>query len=215
MGAQEYVDIFNDNMEHIGVVSRDEAHARGYWHRTFHCWLIRRENGKAYVLFQRRGSQKQLFPDLLDITAAGHLTAGEAPEMGIRELNEELGLSKKIEELVFLGMRRQSGIIGSVTDREFSYVYLLESDLPLDAYTLQADEVSGLVQMELGDGIRLFANEVQTVPVSGIQVDDEGVKHRVEINVTKEDIVPTFDGYHMSLFIMVERYFQGNRYLTI
>lgn len=215
MGSQEYLDIFNDNMEHIGVVPRDEAHDKGYWHQSFHCWLIRRENGKEYVLFQRRGPQKKLYPNTLDITAAGHLVSGEAPESGIRELNEELGLSKKIEELIPLGIRCDVAIIGSITNREFCHVYLLESNLQLDAYKLQPDEVTGLVQMELYDGMKLFSDEVKSVPVSGFQVDNDGVKHKIEINVAKEDIIPRLDGYYMKVFIMAERHFKGNHYLAI
>src|SRR5207302_643541 len=100
MGDQEYLDIFDDNLEHIGIVSREEAHKRGHWHQSFHCWLIRRDNGCQYVLFQQRGPQKKVYPGKYDITAAGHLTAGETEKNGIRELNEELGLSPAFENLI-------------------------------------------------------------------------------------------------------------------
>lgn len=82
MAAKEYLDTFTSEMEPIGVRSRDEAHARGFWHQTFHCWLWKIENGKLLLLFQRRHPQKKDYAGLLDITAAGHLEAGETPMDG-------------------------------------------------------------------------------------------------------------------------------------
>ena len=215
MASQEYLDIFDDNMMHLGAAPRNEVHEKGHWHQSFHCWLIRHSNNRQYVLFQRRGPDKKIYPNTLDITAAGHLLADETLADGIRELNEELGLYVKFEDLVPLGIRCDVAIIGSITNREFCHVYLLESSIPLNTYKLQPDEVTGIVQMEINDGMKLFAGEVKSVPVSGFQVDEKGIKHRIEIKVSKEDIIPRLDGYYMKVFIMAERYFQGNSYLTI
>jgi len=212
---QENVDFLDDNMKYLGVTSRDEVHKKGYWHQTFHCWLIRCENKKQYVLFQLRGTLKKLHPNKLDITAAGHLKAGETPADGIRELNEELGLSIQFEELIPLGIRYDIESIGEITNREFCHVYLLESNIPLEAYRLKTDEVTGLFQMELSEGMKLFANEVEAIPVRGIEVDEKGMMSRIEISISKEDIVPRLDSYYLKIFIMAERYFQGKRYLSI
>jgi len=202
-------------MEHTGIASREEIHEKGYWHQSFHCWLIRHDSGCQYVLFQQRGPQKKVYPNQFDITAAGHLIAGETAKNGIRELNEELGLSIAFEDLIPLGIRCNVAIIGSIIDREFCHVYLLESNIPLDNYKLQAEEVTGIVQMELHDGMRLFALEVEAVPVSGFLVDEKGFKHSVEICVSKKDIVPRLDNYYMKVFIMAERYFHRKKYLAI
>ena len=215
MASQEHLDIYDDNMTHLGTALRYEVHEKGHWHQTFQCWLIRRNDDGEYVLFQRRGPDKELFPDKFDITAAGHLIAGEAPVDGIRELNEELGLSTRVEDLVFLGIRCDVMIVGSVTNREFCHTYLLESNIPLDAYKLEAGEVTGLVQMEIGDGLRLFADDVETVPVSGYRVDANGAKHEIGMEVSKQDIAGRLDRYHLKVFIMAERYFQANTYLAI
>lgn len=211
----ENLDIFNENMKHIGTASRDEVHAKGYWHQSFHCWLIRRDHNGKFVLFQRRGPEKKLFPSTLDITAAGHLTVGEGPKEGIRELNEELGIFAKFEDLISLGIRCDVVVIGSLTNKEFCHTYMLESNLPLDKYKLQPDEVTGLVQMNIDDGLRLFADEVKSVPVSGYQVDDEGNVAEINIQVTKEDIIPRLDRYYTKVFIMAERYFQNLKYFAV
>lgn len=211
----ELIDIFNENMEHIGTADRAEVHAHGYWHQSFHCWLIQRIDEKLYVLFQRRGPDKKLYPNTLDITAAGHLIAGESPEQGIRELNEELGLSAKYEDLIPLGIRCDVVIIGNVINREFCHTFLLESNLRLNDYNLQLDEVSGIVRLNIEDGLRLFADEVQTIPIVGYQVDKNGEKQEINIQISKGDIIPRLDPYYTKVFIMAERYFQGIKYLGI
>ena len=37
----EVLDIFDAKMNQIGTASRDEVHQKGYWHQTFHCWIVR------------------------------------------------------------------------------------------------------------------------------------------------------------------------------
>ena len=71
----ELIDIFNENMEHIGTADRAEVHAHGYWHQSFHCWLIQRIDEKLYVLFQRRGPDKKLYPKLLILENSSRLTS--------------------------------------------------------------------------------------------------------------------------------------------
>ncbi|WP_372454640.1 NUDIX hydrolase, partial [Priestia aryabhattai] len=78
----------------------------GLWHQTFHCWIYRVVNDQIEMLFQKRHPQKDTCPDLLDITSAGHLLASEQPCDGVRELEEELGLSVSFEELDKLGVIR-------------------------------------------------------------------------------------------------------------
>src|ERR1035437_3521295 len=168
MSEAEYLDIFDDNMKHIGTALRGDVHAKGLWHQTFHCWIVRRDGSKRFVLFQRRGPDKKLYPNALDITAAGHLLAGESPIDGIRELTEELGIPASASDLVPMGVRTDVAIIGSVTNREFCHTYMLESNLEPRDYSLQQAELSGLVEMDLGLGLELFSGACAAVPVSGI-----------------------------------------------
>lgn len=215
MPSDELIDIFDDNFKHIGTAPRNEVHRTGQWHQSFHCWLIRRVNKRQYVLFQRRGPEKSIYPNTLDITAAGHLTAGETPKDGVRELNEELGLNARYEDLVSLGVRCDVAIIGDVTNREFCHVYILESNRPLGEYKLQADEVSGLVQMEIRDCFRLFSGEAESVSVDGIELNKDGDKQSLSLTISQEDVIPRLDAYYLKVAIMAERYFTGVSYVAI
>ena len=101
----ELLDIFNDKFELIGQATRDDVHREGYWHQTFHCWIITHHDNNNYVLVQKRAAQKRTEPNKLDISAAGHLLAGETKENGIREVQEELGITASFSKMTDLGVR--------------------------------------------------------------------------------------------------------------
>ena len=101
----EILDIFDSSMNLIGTADREEVHKKGYWHQTFQGWIIKKREGKVYVVAQKRDKRKKTAPNMLDITAAGHLHAGETPLDGVRELEEELGIRIEPEKLINLGIR--------------------------------------------------------------------------------------------------------------
>ena len=97
----EYFDILDENGNKTGERKlRSEVHRDGDWHRAVHIWIIN-QNGE--VLLQRRSPNKDSNPNMLDISCAGHLSAGdESLEGAIRELKEELGLDVRPNELQFI-----------------------------------------------------------------------------------------------------------------
>lgn len=88
----EMIKIYDEQKNPLGITSRDIVHQKGYWHDTFHCWFLKNENNIDYIYFQLRSKVKNDFPNLLDITAAGHILANETVGEGIREIKEELGM---------------------------------------------------------------------------------------------------------------------------
>ncbi|OUM94141.1 MAG: hypothetical protein A9Z00_00490 [Thermobacillus sp. ZCTH02-B1] len=83
MTGEEWFDVYDGNMRPVGAAPRSEVHARGYRHRSFHCWLAApRGDGGLVIRFQRRAAGKDTFPDHYDITVAGHLASGETHRFG-------------------------------------------------------------------------------------------------------------------------------------
>ena len=131
------------------VVTREVAHRYGYLHGTVHLWIYRpsQDATGVDVLLQRRSENKESYPSCLDISSAGHISAGQAPEDAVlRELNEELGLTPALSELTFLGtfMGYSSGHFhGKVfRNHELSYVYTYEKDLDPLMLSPDPEEVS-------------------------------------------------------------------------
>ena len=188
MVRKEYIDTFTSNMEHTGVKLRDEVHSEGLWHQTFHCWLWRVENGKAHLLFQRRHSQKKDYAGLLDITAAGHLEAGERPLDGVRELREELGIDLDPSQLTYTGVISDSIKGDNIIDNEFGHVFFHEYQGSLTDFRLQEDEVTSIVTVEVGHFRLLFTHEAESI--AGTEFVPVHGPAGVEVKLTMGDFVP-------------------------
>ncbi len=170
------------------VVWKSEAHRCGLWHRCFHCWIFGAEGGEPYLLVQRRSATKDTWPGYLDVTAAGHLGAGEEPLDGLREVEEELGLRVNPDRLAPLGTRRVEGRIPAGFDREIHDVFLLRDDTPPGSLRLQREEVEAVLRIRLDDA--------QALEVAGSAPAREYREGRVsEIRVRSSEFVPNTDGY--------------------
>jgi isopentenyldiphosphate isomerase len=155
--VDELLDVLDDAGRLTGeVVPKSEAHRLGLWHRCFHCWICGSDQGGSYLLLQRRAATKDTWPNCLDVTAAGHLAAGEETLDGLREVEEELGLRVEPERLVSLGTRRVEQEILGGRDREFHDVFLLFDATPPGHLQLQKQEVEAVFRLELDDVKTLY-----------------------------------------------------------
>lgn len=206
----EMFDIYDEDLNHIGVKSRAEVHRDGDWHQVFQCWVIGRDdNGQAYVVLQKRGSNQDTFPHKLDISAAGHLQAGETIEDGARELEEELGLTVPFEDLVSLGRRVSMKKYNDLVDCQVAHVFLYECNQPLSDYQYQESEIAGLVKLAIDDGLKLLSGEIESVMVEAV-----GLGHDT-IELTLDDFIQTIDQYALKVLVLAQRYFAGETYLVI
>lgn len=136
----ELIDIYDGNGNHIGSELRSIVHAQGLWHRTAQVWLL---NEKNELLLQFRSKHKDCFPELWDISSAGHIPAACPPlTSALRELEEELGVKASERELIYLFEHvdpYEDSRTGHI-DKEFSEVYLLKVSSNIQM-TLQKEEV--------------------------------------------------------------------------
>ncbi len=130
-GMTERLNIIDEQGNIIGEETRERIHREGFLHREIHIWLF---NKKGEVLFQRRGHNKDTYPNLLDATAGGHVDIGEDyMSAAIRELKEELGIKANPHNLIFLG-DYQSKTYDEVTKNTNNalkkiYAYQFEGDI--------------------------------------------------------------------------------------
>ena len=131
------------------TVTRSEAHAKGIRHRTAQIWVFREWEGRPQVLLQKRSRDKDSWPGCLDTSAAGHIDAGEEPlPSALRELEEELGIRARPEELLPLGLyrhRSEEVFYGKpFIDDEVSFVYLYREPVELVRLRPQPGEVEAV-----------------------------------------------------------------------
>ncbi|WP_336790525.1 NUDIX hydrolase [Paenibacillus sp. MMO-177] len=201
--AEERFDIYDEQLNPLGTASRTETHALGYWHRSFHCWLTRREENRRFVRFQLRQAGKDTYPGCYDITAAGHLSAGETVKDAVREIEEELGVAARFEELIPLGEARKEmfGEVNGVPfiDREVSDVFALVCPFPLGDLKLQAEEVAAVFEADVELMIRLFDGELQELVCEGVASTADGGLSKATRAVRAAEFVPREPSYYASI----------------
>jgi len=208
--TDELFDIYDEDLNHIGIKPRNDVHRDGDWHQVFHCWVIGKDqDGETFMVLQKRASNKKIFPNMLDISAAGHLSAGETVADGVRELQEELSLTVNPDDLIPVGRRVSTKKYNQLVDCEVANVFLLECHQPLEDYNYLANEISGLVKLSIDDGLRLFSGEVEQVTAEAVGFEQE------TIQVTLDDFIPSLDQYGYKAFILAKRYFDGEKHLLI
>jgi isopentenyldiphosphate isomerase len=187
--VDELLDVLDESGRLTGeVLPKIEAHRLGLWHRCFHCWICGSDQGGSYLLLQRRAAAKDTWPNHLDVTAAGHLAAGEESLDGLREIEEELGLRVEPERLVPLGTRRVEQEIPGGCDREFHDVFLLFDATPPGDLRLQKEEVGAVFRLDLDDVQTLY--ETGSAPAREYAGGSD-VSRRIHL----AEFVPKEEGY--------------------
>lgn len=126
---------FTDNVE-----MKQLCHKKGLWHKAVAVFII---NSKKQVLLQKRSKNKKMWPDMWDISAGGHVLAGEFGfQVIIREIKEELGLSVKKEEIIFIGCSTSINKKGDILNKHFNEYYIVTKDIDEKNLSLQKEEVS-------------------------------------------------------------------------
>jgi isopentenyldiphosphate isomerase len=206
----ENLDIYDEDLKLLGTKERGAVHRDGDWHKVFHCWIAYRDTeGRDYLVVQRRGPNTQTFPNMLDITAAGHYQAGESIRDGVREVREELGIDVDFDQLIPLGVHISVGRFNTLIDRQFADVFLYIYDQDIADYHYQVEEVAGLVALPVDEGLALFAGERETVTARAVGVQNG------DVTITAADFIYTPDSYTYKMLILVKRALNGEKHLRI
>ncbi len=200
-------------MKTDAVISRDEAHRAGVWHGAVHCLIIGERSGRGYALFQKRSTAKKIAPGKLDVSVGGHYAAGEdAAVAGPREIKEELGLDVPFADLVPAGRRVfVYCFTPGTTEYEFQDVFLLYRTMDLNELALQREELDGVIEMNVEQGIALFSG--RRIKIDAMMLRADGLTERLPVSAA--DFVPCLDNYYLKLLLLAKRYINGERELLL
>jgi protein-tyrosine-phosphatase/8-oxo-dGTP pyrophosphatase MutT (NUDIX family) len=103
---------------------------KGLWRRSVQA-VITTVNGHYVV--QKRAAELKFAPNLLDISCAGGVDAGETPRRAIiREIYEELGVRVRPEQLAFIDVRKWSAFHPSIRQYTQTFTYTFHVQLTAD-----------------------------------------------------------------------------------
>lgn len=212
----EYLDTFDESLKFLGKMPKDEVHRIGAWHRTIHCWIIRSDETGQYVVFQKRSATKKSFPNFLDISAAGHYQSGEQIEDGVREIVEELGVKVSFSDLLYLGTKFDVYKEPGFLNREYCETFLYQDNRSIYDYPIDCDEVTGMAQIKIQDGLDLFSNKVDAIYADGMEFSPvTGKIEHIDLTVTRNMFIKRIDPYYGKVFMIAKLFFSGERQLFI
>ena len=205
--ADELIDIFDEDMNFLGTAMKSQAHREGLWHKTFHCWLVQKsENGRTLLWLQQRNPNKDIFPNKFDISAAGHIRAGEEVKDGYREVKEELGLNLNKDDIIKLFTSKEIYDTGSIHNHEFQMVYVaMVSGSPYKA-VLQPEEVAGLYEVDIDEFADLMNDKLPSIEAKGIKRNPDSSYTLEYRQVVKDDIAPHSKEYYRKALEMIKRF---------
>ncbi len=139
----ERIDILNDDLTVIKTCLKSDAHKNGWFHASVHVWLYT-DDGK--ILLQKRSPDKIAFPDLWDVSVAGHISAGEdAITSALREIEEEIGLTLLESDLFEIGnFKEKHQHKKDFIDNEIHLIYIGKLCVDLNQLKIQEEELTAL-----------------------------------------------------------------------
>lgn len=152
--STELLDVLNEDGIFTGeVLSRDEIHKRGLWHRAIVVAIV---NEKNEILLQQRSEKKEKNAGMWDISVAGHISAGQdSLSAAAREINEEvsvlLGYRTEIKDFRYMYcFRKEQKFRDDFIERQFYDFFILRTS-GVDDKTLyfQKEEVQAVKFVDL------------------------------------------------------------------
>ncbi|MBN2879214.1 MAG: NUDIX domain-containing protein [Clostridia bacterium] len=125
-------DIYDVNMQKTGQYKiRGEEIEKGEYHLVVGVCIF---NNEGQMLIQQRQKDKDGWPGMWDITAAGSAVSGETSSQAAqRELFEEMGIAIDFSD--------KRPIISVGFERGFTDYYCIEHSTPIESLVLQKEEV--------------------------------------------------------------------------
>lgn len=154
---EELFDVLNEKGEYTGKVeTREKCHKEGLWHKAVVVFII---NSEGQVLLQRRSANKKMWPNMWDITAGGHVLAGEFGfESIIRECKEELEIELNKNDITFIGATTSTNVKGEIVNNHFNEYYIANKELDETKLKLQEEEVSEVKWIDKNEIIEKIKN---------------------------------------------------------
>lgn len=152
----ELLEVLNPDGSKSGRISeRGVVHREGSPHATAHVWVVREtKKGTFDLMLQKRSQKKDSYPGCYDISAAGHVAAGDNVfNTAQRELQEELGIRAEKEALQYVGSRQTSAQAvfhgKPFQNCEYSSIYLYQEPVEISELILQESEVEEVIWMDI------------------------------------------------------------------
>lgn len=172
-----------------------QAIADGDWLGSINIWLYSLDPEPS-IIYQLRAPTVLWEPNKLDLAGGGHYSAGESGLDGLRELQEELGITIPRDKLQFFGPRLLAGVDAKGRERKWHIsVYVGEYAGTLEAMTLQEEEVYGVFKVPLKPLMQVFHGQAESLEVVGKDAHGNSLPY----TITLQSFPYNFDDYQRKM----------------
>ncbi len=147
----EYIELLNDSGKPTGKrCLKSIAHKNGFFHASVHIWFYTEDNK---ILIQKRKHTKETFPNLWDVSVAGHIAFGELPIIAaLREIKEEIGVTTEKNHLNYIGQSIHKNTHSKdLIDHELHHIYISTLNTSFETLQIQEDEVAEIQLISIDD----------------------------------------------------------------
>lgn len=196
---------FDGNYHLLGEETRENIHKKGYWHETFHCWMISKREEEWFVQLQIRSQNQQDFPNFLDATVTGEILSTERMQDGVKKIEAQLNLDIFFKELQFIGIIQDSIMSETILNREFAHVYLYLTEKSLMAdYQIQKENCQGMIEVPFSQLSDLLSEQKKVIIGSGFIYDETGKRIEKQWPFSIEDMLPHQVAYYEQVLAGIE-----------
>ena len=143
------------------IMDKEDAHNKNLLHNEVGIFII---NDKNEILLQKRSTNKKMWPNTWDITAGGHVLAGEFGFQSIlRECEEELGIKLNKNDITFIGAGISTNIKGNIVNNHFNEYYVANKEIDETKLKLQEEEVSAIRWIDKEKIIKQIKNNYEGI----------------------------------------------------
>ena len=194
----ELLDIYDSQGNPLGIKERELVHRDSDWHNTVICFISHEDaDGEHYLIFQKRSPNKDLYPNKLGASVAGHCSKGVTPfETLLKELKEELNIKNISPPVIYMGVKPSKSISpDGKKDCEFQHIYHILYDINRlrKEVKINFQETSELISVNISDALRLFSNKQKQIR-SHYFITKTSISKQ-PLPLSKFDFVPFSDKY--------------------
>jgi len=188
----EYISIYDELHNFKGVCEKRKAHKLGYWHDVVGVMIFNPVTRNVYFQLKNHKHNNVNTKNLLEITAGGHLQAGEDINDCIREIKEETGIDVSFDQLIKVGCR-ECDMDNNMLIREFQHFFILPLEVDLKDFKEDGKETLGFVQINLEDALNILSfslkphgevlikrkNSIKSIKLSKNDFDEAFINNRL------------------------------------
>ncbi len=154
--SKELIEVLDENGVKTGeILSRDEIHKRGLWHRAIVVAIV---NDKNEILLQQRADNKEKNAGMWDISVAGHISNGQdALSAAAREINEEVSVSLgynvdiKSFRYMFSYRTQQKYSEDFIENQFYDFLILRKEGIKIEDIKMQESEVKAIKFVDINE----------------------------------------------------------------